>query len=552
MAPEYKIYQGFHSQELYTLLQKAWHNETPLIIAPPHLKNLNLDDGIKLPSETILGLYTSGTLTGKPRLILYSKKNIESSLKAIRSLYAVEKIDQIFCYPQPTHTFGLTLGYLHSILHDIPLQFLTGPYSTKSHELWLENLTPGQLTLGTPTHFIDLIQFVKKNALEVKESYSAIIGGAPVTQKLWHDLRNDLKIAAPSIGYGATEASPGIMHLAPGVEPIGDGDIGAVLPNVKISKLDENGFYFSGENLCLGAVDQLGLHLMNEVQIRDYLTERKTGRFIFNGRSDLIVNRGGLKLSPEMIEGRLSSELNLTAVCLSIYSERLGEDIALVIQPNESDQKTLAEVTSQVNDLLKREFSVVVSPENILRQTIPLNANLKFDRIECAKMILNKNKMQCPLSVEHLKPFLPHRSSAIWIQRLTQFAYRKGKAEVDLDLQSSLFSNAQLRESTCIELVAQTYGYAKAAYEISILDVNNPTEKANKTLIAEIRNADFYFNRENDQLIANARSEGIPLLIEAQCTHEFGPIKVVRGTVQLKDTVLAELSLKAFVSPDVF
>ncbi|MBC7741748.1 MAG: acyl--CoA ligase [Bdellovibrionaceae bacterium] len=541
MAEKYKVYQGYHHEELYELLKKYWAEGTPLIIQPPHLKNIQLLENVELPPSTAVGIYTSGTLTGQPRLVLYSKKNIETSLAAIRGLFNLKKIDQIFCYPQPTHTFGLTLGYLQSILFNLPIRFHPGPYSTKAHEMWYEQLTPGTLTLGTPTHFIDLIHFVKKNSLNMKKSYSAIIGGAPVTQRLWHELQSKLGIAAPSIGYGSTEASPGLTHLAPGVVPQCDSDIGEILANVKIFDKNEDGFYFSGPNLCLAIVDERGLVVPEKVQIKDNLILCAQGHFVFNGRSDLTINRGGLKLSPEMIESRLQSELDLKVVCVAFYNERLGEDIGLVAEPR-ADQ-------SAIQNLLKNEFSIQLPPENILLRSIPYNANLKIDRIECIKYFLHEKKMACPFSVEYLKPFLPHRSSAIWIHRLISFDAKKGRAEVDLKLNSMIFSDGKLRESACIELIGQTYGYAKAAYEISILDVNQPAVKANKTLIAEIRNADFQFNLSVDEIIFAAKAEGVPLVIEAECTHEFGPIKVIRGVVQVKNKVIAELSMKAFVSP---
>ncbi len=547
MVQKIKVYHGYHSAELYELLKVSWQNETPVIICPPHLKTPDVSL-LKIPENTILGLYTSGTLSGKPRLIFYSKKNIESSLSSIRSLYQTKKIDKIFCYPQPTHTFGLTLGYLHSIIYNIPIVFHEGVYSSASHQKWFCEVTEGLLTLGTPTHFIDLMNYLEKNSLTPANSYTAIVGGAPVSKKLWHQIQNQLRIAEPSIGYGATEASPGLLHLGPGIEPSVDGDIGAELPGVKLREVSESGFYFSGDNLCIGSIENGSIKAEQEIYIKDHLLKTRSGHFIFNGRSDLLINRGGLKLSPEMIEGALFSEFSCRAVCVSIYSERLTEDVGLVVEAMENEG---SKIKAQITGYFKTKIGISIADENIVLAKIPLNANAKYDRIECIKLVLNQKKIPLPVTVEYFKPFLPHRSSAIWIHRIIQYDHKKATAEVDLDLSSHIFTKGKFRASACIELVAQTYAYGKTGFEISVMhELTSGNVKVTKTLIAEVRHADFSIDDKADERVTAAIEQKMPLTVEAICTHEFGLIKVIKGSVKLNDETLATLSLKAFVSPD--
>lgn len=542
------VYKGFHSNDLMRRLRTAWLENKTLIVAPGHMSEVpyvNQPELMKqIPSDVVLGVFTSGTLSGKPRLVLYTKKNIESSLNAIRSLYDVQRIDKIFCYPQPTHAFGLILGYVHALIHDIPITFLEGAYSSKAHAKWVAEATPGMLTLGTPTHFIDLASWTAKNKIALKPTYSAIIGGAAVTKKLWNDLRTDLLIQQPSIGYGASEASPGITHLPPGLPPEQDGDIGLLLANVVMDGRNHDGFYFDGPNRCAGIIDENGIHFPSKIQMKDSLLKTASGHFIFEGRSDLMINRGGLKISPENMEGKIFSDLGLKSVCVPIHNERLGQDLCLVVQ-KKADQDDQNEIKVLVQDYLKKHFQFQLQNDHLVADDIPLNGSAKFDRVEAMRIILRNKKMQTPFPVQFLIPFMPHRSTAIWIDRLTEVAFRRGRAEVDLNTSLNLFTDGRLRESACIELVAQTYGYAAVAQAMTTSDKKG---KANKTLIAEIRNAEFYFDDTTATLISRAIAKKIPLDIEATCSHDFGVIKVIQGTVKLDGVLLAKLSLKAFVA----
>lgn len=564
-----QVEQGFHGRELYEKLEACWRTKQLLIICPPQMKDfsfLKKLSFLKIPDDAQLGVFTSGTLSGKPRLVFYTQENILSSLRAIRSLYDLNKIDQIFCYPQPTHTFGLTLGYIHSIAFNVPLIFHEGPYQSAFHEKWLSTLTSGTLTLGAPVHFVDLMHWLHQNQKTPISSYSAIVGGAPVSQKLWRRLQSELNIQQPSVGYGATEAAPGLCHLPPGVEPIQDGDIGWPLSEVQIFDVHSEGFQFTGPNLCRALLEENNLQQPQQMQIRDHLIlDEQTQRYIFNGRSDLLINRGGLKYSPEVIESVIFSELGWRAVCMALYDERLGEDLGLIVEPYsihptarpETIFENLDLYLNQLLSLLKERFALKINFDQVVFAPIPLNENMKLDRLEAVRILLQQKKLKPPFAVKYLQNYLPHRSSAVWVDRLLDFGYRFGVAEVDLDASRSFFSEKGLRETACIEFVAQTYGFATAAFEIfsnNSSEQSNPIKKAQKTLIAEVRNVHFHINAKTQQFLSNSKK----LKIHTKCTHDFGLIKLIQGEVygeipaetssfESQPVCLAEVSLKAVV-----
>ena len=171
------LWRGTHHQESPTLLKKYWEAGELLILVPPYHRDFQFlqmfpefelhgewpEDLKKATQQTprelkpseksiletaVLGVFTSGTTSGVNRLVFYSKENVVSSLNAIRELYNISRIQKIFSYPQPTHTFGLVLGYMQAVLNNAEIVFGEGAYSRKTHELWLEKVDANTFDLA--------------------------------------------------------------------------------------------------------------------------------------------------------------------------------------------------------------------------------------------------------------------------------------------------------------------------------------------------------------------------------------------------------------------
>jgi acyl-coenzyme A synthetase/AMP-(fatty) acid ligase len=261
-----------------------------------------------------------------------------------------------------------------SLINKVPLIFTEGKYSHLSHVNRVSIKDPGLLTLGTPTHFYDLLNYVKKNNIKMAPSYSCIIGGAPVTVSIWNQIQKELRILNPSIGYGCTEASPGITHHPPGLKPLEDGEIGFPLKSIepRISK----GVVIKGPSLCLAIIQDRKIYFPEEFLVSDQIRIRSDGMWIYEGRLDLMVNRGGQKISLEVIEKILFNELGLEVACSSVDDKRLGKDIGILVKaPPEK------EIIKKINDKLWEKLGFSISEKKILNVVdFPLNENLKLDR----------------------------------------------------------------------------------------------------------------------------------------------------------------------------
>jgi acyl-CoA synthetase (AMP-forming)/AMP-acid ligase II len=375
-----KLWQDYHNHGLLQEIDRAWRGEQLLIVCPPTLKDRTFESTIaghkEWPDQPVLGVFTSGTLSLTPRLVLYSRRNIEAALDSIHQLFDLNRIDHLFCYPQAFHTFGLTLGYVAALHRGWKLHTPRGKYSLAAHAERYRLRERNTLTLGTPTHFFDLVTYCRQNGVNPEPSYSCIMGGASVAQTLWHDAREELKIEAPSIGYGCTEASPGITHLAPGVPPTTDSEIGYPLGSIT-SKISKRGVNIEGESLCLAIVQDGKIEFPKKICIRDQIEVDTRGSWHFLGRLDLTLNRGGVKYSLEAIERDLASSTRVPVVTAAVKDARLGQDLAIAVV-GEQDSQALR---VQVEEILSSRWGLRLNPARLrFMSDLPLNECAKLDR----------------------------------------------------------------------------------------------------------------------------------------------------------------------------
>lgn len=413
-----QLWRGYHGPELQSLVSESWESETLLILCPPLLRDFRflsaLPDGellfagawseaermeaqqirrstassqfSGLRETPVLGVFTSGTLSSQPRLVLYSRRNVLASLNAIFALFDLSQIRHVFCYPQAFHTFGLTLGYLAAHLHSWRLHTPEGKYSSASHRQRLALREFEVLTLGTPTHFFDLLHTCDLLGTRPAPSYTCILGGARVSRDLWQRVKRDLNIKAPSVGYGCTEAAPGITHLPPGLEPSRDEDIGLALPSLRWELSAERGVRISGDSLCIGIFENGRLQTPDSLWIRDHIEIGAEARWMYHGRLDLSVNRGGVKYSLEALENRLRDKLGLEAVACGVRDARLGEDVAVALKSPTLKGDWL-QVASAVQTVLQEDFGLSIRPHHLLPLSdLPLTASAKIDRTHIQKL----------------------------------------------------------------------------------------------------------------------------------------------------------------------
>jgi O-succinylbenzoic acid--CoA ligase len=135
------------------------------------------------------------------------------------------------------------------------------------------------------------------------------------------------------------------------------------------------------ENNCLQIFsDRLP---QKNIQTNDVVKLLSEKSFLLMGRSDFIINSGGLKIQIEEVENKISTILDKEFVLVGIQDENLGQALVLVIQgaSHSFNEQSLFEEMKNIlpkNHLPKKIYYV---------DQLPRTANHKFDRLAISNML---------------------------------------------------------------------------------------------------------------------------------------------------------------------
>lgn len=123
----------------------------------------------------------------------------------------------------------------------------------------------------------------------------------------------------------------------------------------------------------------------NPVTTNDLVELDPSGRgFKWLGRYDHVINTGGVKLIPELLEEQIRRSLGFDCLVLAESDERLGSRLILVMEYTEADPPV-----EEWLDTLKSILTAYELPKRILTlKEIPRNLSMKLDRRATQKIVL--------------------------------------------------------------------------------------------------------------------------------------------------------------------
>jgi O-succinylbenzoic acid--CoA ligase len=181
-----------------------------------------------------------------------------------------------------------------------------------------------------------------------------IVGGGAVSAKL--DQQSQKINTRVFATYGMTET---ISHVA--VRPINGTEKSAVfsaLPKVDFSL---------NENNCL----QIHAPEISEetVVTNDVVELISPTSFKFLGRADNVINTGGVKVHPEVVEEKLSLHINQPFFIASEKDEALGERVILILESEEKLQLKDFSVTFETLSGYEKPKKIYTLPHFIYTET---------------------------------------------------------------------------------------------------------------------------------------------------------------------------------------
>lgn len=307
------------------------------------------------PDGIRIWIPTSGS-GGMHKWIGLSDEGLWSVLDSHRQAMAIPEGARVYSYLPWNHIFGLVLDCLLALFSRAEL--LRSSHPGHIEENLAEMTAFDTEYLSSVPFFIQKILLVTQGATALQRLQGGIIGGAPVNRTLANFLAN----TRLRVGYGQTEASPGICLGQPGVWS--EGYLGKPLAcQVRINEQDE--LEFRGKNVYYADWQEDGFHYHSKQRWQatgDRVEALTDGGFRFLGRCDTSFKlSNGFFVHPHTLECKLQQQIPSLQEVL-IGSQIGGEELFLLYSADSAvdEQKIrdlLVKMEKKVSIIKQIDFS---------------------------------------------------------------------------------------------------------------------------------------------------------------------------------------------------
>lgn len=254
-----------------------------------------------------LTVKTSGT-TGKKKEIIVSKQQMHFSAEATIKYFNLAKGSKVFISLSCDFIAGKMM-LVRAIRGQLNLT-LAKPESDPSNSIVEEfNFSP-----MVPMQIENILKSKKTNNIK-----SLLIGGGKVNNELINKLSSFDGEAFESFAMTETLTHFAIKKLTPQKD-----DWFNTLPGFKIDTTSNNELIVRKNDL-----------LSNPVITNDIIESKSDTQFRWLGRSDNLINSGGIKLIPEEIESKILQHISVPFVLCGIPDDIFGQKIVIVSETSE-------------------------------------------------------------------------------------------------------------------------------------------------------------------------------------------------------------------------
>jgi O-succinylbenzoic acid--CoA ligase len=249
--------------------------------------------------KSYVDMYTSGT-TGEPKAIRIEKDAMVQSAIATGEFFGLEPGNRVL-HCLPAKYVAGKMMFIRAFILGLDMDFV----APNSHPLEYND---------EKYDFAAMVPLQAKNSIDkLKNIKKLIIGGVKVHKSLEQEL---IKVPIQIYEtYGMTET---ITHIA--AKKIGD-EAFTTLPNVTVSV---------NENQCLEIVAK---NIRDEkIVTNDIVKIISDTQFVWLGRFDNVINSGGIKIMPEVIESKLSTLIPRRYFISGEQDDVLGEKVILYVE----------------------------------------------------------------------------------------------------------------------------------------------------------------------------------------------------------------------------
>lgn len=266
-------------------------------------------------SDDFIQVQTSGS-TGRPKLVSLKKGRMIASAEATGQFFGLyEKTSALFCL-SPNYIAGKMM-----LVRALVLGWHLDVVNSNSHPLD-GNKNDYDFCAMVPMQ-------VQQSMLQLNQIKTIIIGGAPVSFNLSEALKK-LKTNCFAT-YGMTET---ITHIA--VKPLNlsaqkwmnaaNKNTYKVLPNIKISVDNRGCLVIDAPTIC-----------EQKIVTNDLVKLINTCHFEWIGRFDCVINSGGVKINPEVVEEKLAKFMPCRFFIAGIKDDYFTQKVVLICEGAKRD-----------------------------------------------------------------------------------------------------------------------------------------------------------------------------------------------------------------------
>ena len=327
-------------EEAFFSFLKEWYNNSPVIMQ-----------------------YTSGS-TGAAKNISLSKQSMLNSARKTLDFFQLQ--------PQNSALLSLSADYIAGKMMIVR--------AIEGHLNLL--LTPPSGTPEIPDqkiNFAAMVPLQVKHLLQGKDPFKnidiLIIGGAGVDDELQAGIEPlSTKVYAT---YGMTETCSHIAIKA--LNGYNRDDAFSVMNGVEITLNNNNCIVIHAP------------HISDKPFITNDIAKiTAKDKFQWLGRADFVINSGGIKINPEMLEKKIHQIISIEGYIIPIPDSVLGQKIVFVVEG-----KITPVLAEEIRSLLSKNLDNHLEPKAVFSiDNFPRTKNRKIDRKRLISEILKQNHVR--------------------------------------------------------------------------------------------------------------------------------------------------------------
>lgn len=314
---------------------------------------------VETPDLAVVAL-TSGT-TSNPKPVELSFSAMKSSSESLYRLANIEKDAKWLCVLPPYYIAGMSV-IARSWVNEQPVIF-RNKFDVQDVKILLDSGTIDAISL-VPQQLQQLID----QSIDLSKLQCVLVGGSSIDPNLQNQIK---EMSNVHVTYGLTETFGGICldHK--------------LFDNTQVKIIDEQ-IFIKSESTMSGYRHNFQL-TSERLSPEGWFSTRDLGSYdnsnlIVNGRIDDLINSGGVKIEPQIIEKALYSAGYTDSIVIGTSHETLGQCVT-VVNPTDTEIKNI----NELRNLLSMDLPTTHLPIRIAYSTkFYGNSHSKVNRKELA------------------------------------------------------------------------------------------------------------------------------------------------------------------------